>query len=120
KESRKLLEAALVLAKDPKKQPFNYNAAYILANTADELKHTQAAKVFFRICADHAQKLKSGKKLALAYIGLSETLYNNKEYAEAEKVCQEFLKTDDEEGQGYKPYVLPLMIQAVAKQGKKD
>jgi tetratricopeptide (TPR) repeat protein len=120
KESRKLLDAALVMAKDPKNQPFNYNASFILANTADELKHTQAAKVFFRLCADHAQKLKSGKKLAMAYIGLTETLLANKEYAEAEKLCQQFLKMDDEEGQNYKSFLLEIMIKAIAKQGKKE
>ncbi len=120
KETRKLLDAALVMAKDPKKQPFNYNAAYILSTTADELKHVEAAKAFFRICAQHAQKLKSGRKLALAYLNLSRILYENKEFAASEKVCQEFLNMEDEEGQGYKTLLLQVMIEAIAKQGRKD
>src|SRR5437867_1499525 len=39
KETKKLLDVAVLLAKDRKKQPFNYNAAYILSMTADEVKH---------------------------------------------------------------------------------
>src|SRR5437899_12091736 len=46
--TRKLLREAVTLAKQ-KEQPFNYNAAYILARTAFLLQELDASKVFFRI-----------------------------------------------------------------------
>src|SRR5690242_12946409 len=64
--SKKLLEVAAKMAKE-KPQPFNYNAAYVLARTAQELEDLDGCQSFYRVCAAEAMKLKSGQKLAAAY-----------------------------------------------------
>jgi tetratricopeptide (TPR) repeat protein len=119
--SRKLLAAAVAMTKD-KPQPFNYNAAYILARTAEELKDLNAGRTFYEICAKEALKLKSRSKLGQSYGGLIELLFDNKKYAEAEKVCKQVLELPDEDRSmvGLKAGVMSIMIRAVAKQGKTD
>jgi tetratricopeptide (TPR) repeat protein len=119
KEARALLDAAVTMAKD-KNQPFNSNAATILANTGDKLDHFDAAQTFYRLCVDEAVKLKSGYKLAEAYLGLTGVLFRNKKYAECEKFCREFLGVEDEDAGRYRPFILPTLAQTLAQLGKKE
>jgi tetratricopeptide (TPR) repeat protein len=120
--TRKLLAVAVSLAKQ-KPQPFNYNAAYILAGTAQKLDDLDSCRVFYRVCASEALKLKSGQKLAQSYGGLIDMLYAHKKFDESEKVCKEFLEMEEDESgrvRILKNAVLRRMIQAIAKQGKAD
>lgn len=120
--TKKLLAVAVKIAKE-KPQPFNYNAAYILARTAQELDDLDSCQVFYRVCAAEGMKLKSGQKMAQAYGGLIDMLYAHKKFDESEKVCKEFLEMEEDEGgrvRVLKNAVLRRMIQAIAKQGKAD
>jgi tetratricopeptide (TPR) repeat protein len=120
--SKKLLALAVKIAKE-KPQPFNYNAAYVLARTAQELEDLESCQAFYRVCAAEGMKLKSGQKLAAAYGGLIDVLYAAKKFDESEKVCKEFLEMEEDEGgrvRILKNAVLRRMIQAIAKQGKTD
>lgn len=120
--SKKLLGLAAKMAKE-KPQPFNYNAAYILARTAQELEDLDGCQAFYRVCAAEALKLRSGQKLASAYGGLIDVLYTAKKFDESEKVCKEFLEMEEDENgrvRVLKNAVLRRMIQAIAKQGKAD
>lgn len=144
--ARKLTRTALDLAKkDP--QALHYNAAYVLALAAQEMKDVQASEKLFRICADRAVKLQSPNKLLEAYGGLIDLFYDGKNYEKSAAVCRELLelKTDDGkprivlqlitnrfgetdfvEDDGFdtarrlRPGVHRLMIQAIAKQGKYE
>lgn len=120
--SKKLVSFALKMSKE-KPQPFNYNAAYVLARTAQELDDLESCQAFYRVCAAEALKLKSGQKLATAYGGLIDVLFANKKYDESEKVCKEFLEMEEDDGgriRVLKNAVLRRMIQAIAKQGKAE
>jgi tetratricopeptide (TPR) repeat protein len=119
-DTKKLLAVALVMAKE-KEQPFNYNAAFILARTADRLKEVEAAQAFYRLCAAQAKKLGSSSKLVESYFGLIELLYENKKYEESDKVCQEFLEMKgDDTVRRLQKVVQRRRIQNVAKMGKTD
>jgi len=118
--TKKLLAVALSMTKE-KDQPFNINATRVLARTAAKLNDLDTASVFYRLYADQALKLMSGHKLAQAYGGLIDLLYDNKKYEESEKICQEFLQmTGDDTVTRLKPIVLRRMIQALSKEGKTD
>ncbi len=118
--SKKLLPVATRMSKE-KEQPFNINAAYILARTARALRDVESSQHFYRLYADLALKLLSGEKLAQAYSGLIDLYYENKKFAESEKVCQEFLELDvDDTVERYKGLMQRRLIQAIAKQGKAD
>jgi tetratricopeptide (TPR) repeat protein len=122
--AKKLLAVAVTMAKETP-QPFNFNAAYVLARTAqaEEINDLDAGRVFYKVCAQEGMKLKSGQKLAQAYIGLIDMLYAHKKFDESEKICKQFLELEEDEGgriRVLKSEVLRFMIQAVAKQGKED
>jgi tetratricopeptide (TPR) repeat protein len=148
KEAKKLLAAARAMVKE-KSQPLTYNTALILANVASRLKDQSTAEACYRLCIDKATKLKSGRLLWRAYLGLIAMYYDNQKYAASARVCKEFVdinwedakptvyllasnKEDDDgepaflEGIGYNPArryqseALELLIQSKAKQGKVD
>jgi tetratricopeptide (TPR) repeat protein len=127
------------------KQPFSYNAAFLLAAAAQDANNLQASTAFYRFCARLAVKLESTDKIIQSYGGLIDLLYENKKYDDAAKVCQEILEmkapesrpriillaatnrfgeTDFEELDHFnsaafvRPAVHKILIQAVAKQGK--
>src|SRR5258707_11869398 len=54
--TKKLLAVAVGMAKE-KEQPFNYNAAYILARTAQMVKDFDASERFYKLCQDLGLKL---------------------------------------------------------------
>lgn len=118
--SKKMLAVAAEMAKE-KAQPFNINATYVLAKVAHGLKQVELSQSFYRLNAEQALKMQSGRRLSQAYTGLIQMLYDNKKYAESEKVCREFLELSaDESVERYKPVVLRNMILALAKQGQVD
>jgi tetratricopeptide (TPR) repeat protein len=122
--TKKLFAAAVALAKQ-KDQPFNFNAAYILARAAVELKDYTAGETFYRVCLDQAAKLKSAAKLVAGLRGLStiiDLLYLEKKYDETAKLCQDFLEILEKEQitQEVKEDVLRQWIRALIKQGKAD
>lgn len=135
----KTIEAKILLmAKDPdgtkkelklaralvKTQPetFNYNAAYVLARAAENLKDYDSGLVFYRVCVKQAEKAKSPHQTALAYAGVLEVLFNAKKYDDALKSCREVveLKETGKYIQNLKTIAHKLMIQVLAKQGKLD
>jgi tetratricopeptide (TPR) repeat protein len=89
--AKKLLAVAVATAKG-KDQPFNFTGAYLLGCLAREFQDVEAGKVFFRICIDKAEKLKSDRRVALAFLDLIDLLFENRKFAEAEKVCKEMLE----------------------------
>src|SRR5207253_2194963 len=101
---------------------------YILAMAAHNLKDLEAGRTFYRLAANLATKLQSGKKMAEAYGGLIELLEQHKKFDESEKVCKEFLELPDDDTDPMrrgpvsllKSVVLRVMILAMAEQGKFD
>jgi len=144
--TKKLVEEGLALVKE--KKPLSYNAAFVLARVAGEMKDFKSSEVFFRVCMGQAAKLQSTKKIIQSYGGLIDLLYENKKYAESARVCQELLelKTDDGKpreylifvpsknfrGDGFepvddfdpgkllKPVAHRMLIEAIVKQGKYE
>jgi tetratricopeptide (TPR) repeat protein len=117
--AKKLLAAAKSLAGEKKDSPFNYNATFILARVADDIKDVDAALGFYRISADEAMKLQSGKKLAQAFGGLIDLLYENKRFEEVTKVCKEFVEINGNETvERLKPAVMERMVQSLGHEGK--
>ncbi len=143
KHAQELRQFALPAAK---KKELSYNAALVLALTAAEQKDMKAAEVFFRVCMDHGAKLQSFEKLRQAYGLPIELYFENKQYADAARICKELLElnTDDgkdravirtmtgtfgavgfrEEEDGFntaqqlRPYIFEIYVKATAKQGK--
>ena len=93
--TKKLLQEGLALVKE--KKPLSYNAAYVLALVAGDMKDLKASEAFFRICMEQAAKLQSTKKIIESYGGRIDLFSENKKYSESARVCQELLelKTDD-------------------------
>jgi tetratricopeptide (TPR) repeat protein len=121
-EAKKLLAKAVAMSKE-KEQPFNFTAAHILAQAAEELKLYDPSKVFYWICAEEANKLQSSQKLAQAYGGLlsvNDALYLDKKYDESGKLAQKILEMMEKQGitQEARAEVLWKLVRAWAKQGK--
>jgi tetratricopeptide (TPR) repeat protein len=146
KGTKKLLAEAVTMAKE-KKEQVGYNAAYILAQAAADLKDIKTSEALFRLCMKDAAKLQSTFKLLQSYGGLIDLFQENKMYAESARVCRELLelKTDDgkprivlfavstptgetdfvesdtfDTARRLRPAVHRLLIEAVTKQGKYD
>jgi tetratricopeptide (TPR) repeat protein len=118
--ARKLLAVAVKMSKE-KPQPFNVNAAYILARVGQSLKDFEPALTFYRLYTDQAVKLQSGKKLVQAYGGLIQLLYDNEQYAECVKACREFLDLDAGDlVDDLKEVVQRRRIMAMVKLGEVD
>jgi pentatricopeptide repeat protein len=121
--TKKLLDVAekMVKGAKEKEQPFNYNATYILARSAQKLERTAQAETFYRLAAKQALELKSGTRLTQSYNGLIDVLFEEKKYEDAEKICKEFLGLrGDETVDRLKVYVLRRLIQAYSHQNKFD
>jgi tetratricopeptide (TPR) repeat protein len=118
--ARKLLAVGKTMAKETK-QPFNPSAVLVFATLASELKDTDAAEVFYKLYGEQALQLLSERGVTAAYTGLIRTLYRAKKYAEAERLCGEFLEIDGGETiDRAKSAVLQQMLLAMTKQGKGD
>jgi tetratricopeptide (TPR) repeat protein len=119
-KSKQLLVVAERMARG-KEPPFNYNAAYIMARVAQELKDLETAKVLYRVCVADATKLQSGQKMAQSFGGLIDLYYENKKFKEVVEICREFLDLKgDPTVERLKPAVIERMIQAMTRQGKID
>jgi tetratricopeptide (TPR) repeat protein len=121
-ETKKLLAVAQAMAKE-KDQPFNYTAAIILAEAAEELKDAEAAKTLYWICAEEANKLQSAQKLKQSYVGLLsviDLLYIDKKYEESSKLSQQFLEMLEKQGvtAEAKSNVIWRLVRGWAKEGK--
>ena len=121
-ETKKLLAIAKEMAKE-KDQPFNYTAAFILGQSALELKQAEAAKGLYWICADEANKLQSSQKLLQAYLGLLsviDLLYIDKKFDESSKLSQQFLEMLEKQGvtAEAKTDVIWRLVRGWAKAGK--
>lgn len=134
-DTNKLLAAAAELAKDKKKQPFNANATFILARLAHALKQPDLSQKFYQLHIEQATVMESVQKLGTAYAGLIQMLYDNKKFAEAQKVSQQLLELDPAFVEGaseeskenmkeslerLKPRVERLLVLTIAKQGQAD
>jgi tetratricopeptide (TPR) repeat protein len=120
--TKKLLQTASRMAKE-KDQPFNINATFVLASTANRLKQVEISEQFYRLNIQQAVKLVSSEKLVLSYEGLAGLYIGNKKYAECEKLCREFLALEIEDDNlidRKKPTMLRLMLLAQAKAGDVD
>jgi tetratricopeptide (TPR) repeat protein len=118
--TKRLLSTAYRMSKE-KEQPFNINATFILASTANILKEVEISQAFYRLNLDQAVKMGSGSKISQAFGGLIDLLSSNQKYAECEKVCKEFLDLDgDDTVERLKPAVLRRMILAMARQEHYD
>lgn len=118
--SKKLVTEASEMAKAAD-QPFNYNGAYILARLAQVNKDYDRSIEFYKICVQHAVKLRSGHKLVEVYDALIALFLDNKKYDDAVRACREFLDIrGGKEVEQIKPLVLEQMILALCKAGKTD
>jgi tetratricopeptide (TPR) repeat protein len=119
-KSKKLLEVAARMARG-KDQPFNYNAAFVLARVAQEVHDLDTAEVMYRVCVTSATKLQSGQKMASSFGGLIDLYFENKKFDKTVKLCREFLELKgDPTVERLKPAVIERMVQAMARQGKID
>jgi tetratricopeptide (TPR) repeat protein len=110
-----------------KEQPFNYNAAIVMARAAQEVRDIQVAETMYRICVKDAKKLQSAYKLAQSLGGLIEMFYDTKQFAKAVDACREFLELRAQDDDTFnktverlQPAIMERMIQAMARQGKID
>lgn len=116
--SKKLIAEASEMAKAPE-QPFNYNGAYILARLSQFNKDYDRSVEFYKICVQHAVRLRSGQKLVEVYDALIALFLDHKKYDDAVRACREFLDIrGGKELEQIKPLVLEQMILALAKSGK--
>jgi len=116
--TKKLLALAVPMTKD-KKKPLSYNAAYVLARAAQDLKEIDASEALYRYGADEALRLRSGQKMAQTFGGLIDLYYENRKFDKTEQLCKEFLEIEGNETvEQLKLPVMERMIQALARQKK--
>jgi tetratricopeptide (TPR) repeat protein len=123
-DSKKLLAKAAAMAKQ-KNQPFNYNAALIMARAGVELKEDLSAAPFYQICLEHALKVRSKQKILNGVTGLLKVygqLYRDEKYEDCVNLCQSALETLDRYpiGGGLKTEFLRGIVQARTKQGRTE
>jgi tetratricopeptide (TPR) repeat protein len=119
-QAKSLVKAGLSLSKE-KKGSLNYNAAYILARVAQDLKDVDSSQQLYKLCSDQALQLRSGFKMVQVYDDLYKLYTDNKDFARAARISQEILGMDaGKEVDEIKPFVLERLIQAMARAGKID
>jgi tetratricopeptide (TPR) repeat protein len=91
--TKKLVDEAARMAGEAP-QPFTYNATLMLGSLAAGVKNYRAAETFYRLHLEQAKQLRSTQGLLAAYGGLIVSVYANKKYAEAEKLCEEIQKNE--------------------------
>lgn len=122
KKSKQLVEVAaeMIEDKDGDEYPFNFNANLVLAQLARAVEMPEVGDKFYRVAIDQAGKLRSSLKLIRAYDGLIESNIGSGNYAEAAKICQEFLERDDPQLNRAKTLMMERLIQAKALDGKTE
>jgi tetratricopeptide (TPR) repeat protein len=120
KGTSQLLAVVVKMTKD-KNRPLNYNAAFVMARSAQELKESDACEKLYRYCSEEALKLQSGQKMAQSFGGLIDLYYEHKQFDKTVKLCKEFLDIQGNETVNrLKPAVMERMIQSLARQQKYD
>jgi tetratricopeptide (TPR) repeat protein len=120
--AKKLVALAKTMSKETP-QPFNRNATFLLGVLAESLEEVETSAAFYRLNAQQSLKLHSERGVAEAYSRLIMLYYSNKRFAEAEKVCKEFLALEGEENdalENLKPGIMRQMVLSIAKQGAGD
>ncbi len=118
--TKPLLAEAAKMAQE-KEQPLNVNAVYVLARTAQLLRDTDDAIVFYRLFIDQSVQLQSPQQIGEGYTGLIKTLYDGGKYDDSEKACDDFLALKGDPAlQRMQPTVLRQMVLVLAKEGKID
>jgi tetratricopeptide (TPR) repeat protein len=120
--TKKLLGVAKRMTKE-KPQPFNRNATLLLALAAENLKDVETSATFYRIHGVQSLKLVSARGVATSYGGLIQLYFDNKKYADCEKMCRELLGIESDEDDAIeelKPAVIRRLILTIAKQGQFD
>jgi tetratricopeptide (TPR) repeat protein len=123
-DAKKLVGLGVKIAKE-KKQPLNYNGAFILASVALGLKDLEASEVLYQICADQAAQLRSPHKLVKAYSGIAavgDSYWRDNKFEKSARFWQRFLETMERHGArgDLKDQVLRRLIQSMFKQGETD
>lgn len=122
-KAKKLVAEAGKMLKESKDKtnPFNYNGALLVARLAHFNKQYDVAEPFYDYLITTATKLKSGTKMVTAYEGLIEMHWDNKKYAYASKVCEDFVDLlGPDEVEQAKPFILERLAQSKAKEEKFD
>lgn len=103
-----------------KEAPYKFNAAFVLAKVAHNVKDYDAAETFYEFCADSATKIKSGAKMLQAYEGLMDLYWEQKEFDKVEKAADKFLNAKGGKVDFATLLVMENMAKAKAKQGDVD
>jgi tetratricopeptide (TPR) repeat protein len=88
-------EAAAMLRDAKGDPPFNLNASLVLGRAAILLHDYDAAEAIYNQAVEAATKLKSGAKMAQAYVGLTGAYFGAKKYAAAVDVCEKVIEMKD-------------------------
>lgn len=88
-------EAAAMLRGAKDDPPFNLNASLVLGRAAILLRDYDAAETIYTHAVEAATKLKSGGKMAQAYVGLTGAHFGAKRYAAAVDVCEKVIEMKD-------------------------
>lgn len=116
----KLVKAAAKVLKEAKEgeKPFRFYAALVLAKAAHNAKEFDAAEQFYQFCTDNAIKdLQSSKLISLAMISQINFYLGRKQYDQAIKACDRYLKLEDEALQSQALTILEKKFQALARKG---
>jgi len=89
--ARPLVSFGAKLAKDSDSQ-LNFTSAFILGNVARELKDVDSGKALFQFCATKAERIKSERKLALAYLANLALHLENQQVPAASAIAIDYLK----------------------------
>jgi tetratricopeptide (TPR) repeat protein len=121
-EAKRLVAAAAKVQKAAadKESPFKFNAALVLAKLAHNVKDYDSSEAFYKVCADSASKLKSGKRMLRAYEGLMDLYWEQKKFESVEEVARKFVDAREDKLDFETLMVLERMAQAKAKQGDTD
>jgi tetratricopeptide (TPR) repeat protein len=121
KDKAKQLLPVAVRVTRAKDQPLGYNAVYILARVAFELKEYEPAEDLYSVAKEQALKLQSGTRLGQSFGGLIDLFYVQKKFDRTVKLCQEFLDLGgDDTVERLKPIVVERMLQSLNRQGRFD
>jgi tetratricopeptide (TPR) repeat protein len=120
-----LLAEAKSAVKDKEKDPpLNFTACYVLARAAHMTRDFEPAEAFYKLCVEHAFKLKSSRKLAQVFEGLIDLFERTKKYDDALFICDKFLglkgENERDEIERAKPFILEQKIIILARQQKFD
>jgi len=122
---KELLAEARVAVKDKEKDPpLNFTACFVLARAAHMTRDYEPAEAFYKLCVEHAFKLKSSRKLAQVFEALIDLFERTKKFDDALFICDKFLglkgENERDEIERAKPFILEQKIIILARQKKFD